>query len=94
MWPVIGLPPFAAGVQFNHEELAPANATGVPVFPGTEGIVSVPVPGGSVVVPGAVVVSGEEGIVAGSPYASRFGDKVPGLMTTLVVVALISAVIT
>ena len=66
MCPVMGLPPSAAAVQFSHDEVAPASATGVPVAPGTDGIDSVPVPGGSVVEPGAVVVPGEDGTLEGS----------------------------
>ena len=94
MCPVIGLPPSAAAVQFNHAEVAPASATGVPGTPGTEGIDSVPEPGGNVLEPGAVVVPGEDGTDEGSPYASLFGDNVPALVTTFVVAALMSAVIT
>ena len=94
MCPVMGLPPSAAGVQLNQEEVAPARATGVPVGPGTEGMDSVPVPGGSVVEPGAVVVPGDEGIEDGSPYASLLGESVPAPVTTFGVDALTIAVIT
>lgn len=90
----MGLPPSAAAVQFNQDDVAPARATGVPVVPGTEGIDSVPVPGGRVVDPGAVVVPGDEGIVEGSPYASLLGDNVPALVTTFGVDAPMIAVMT
>lgn len=90
----MGLPPFAADVQFNQEDVAPARATGVPVGPGTEGMDSVPEPGGSVEEPGAVVVPGDEGTVEGSAYASAFGESVPAPVTTLGVAALEMAVIT
>ena len=95
MWPVIGLPPVVAAVQSNHDDCAPAKAVGVPVGPGTEGIASVPVPGGNVVEPGTVVVTPLLfGTAVGSPYASLLGESVPGLVTTLLVAALMMALIT
>lgn len=94
-WPVIGLPPVDAGVHSNHEDNAPANATGVPGVPGTDGIVAVPVPGGSVVEPGRVVVEPvPDGTVPGLAYASLLGERVPGLVTTLLVAVSTMAAIT
>ena len=95
MWPVMGLPPVDAADQSSHEDCAPASAIGVPVSPGTDGIASVPVPGGKVVEPGTVVVTPLLfGTAVGSPNASLFGDNVPALVTTLLVAALMMALIT
>ena len=91
----MGLPPVTAGVQFSHDDVAPASGTGVPGTPGTDGVDSVPLPGGSVVEPDGVVVVGDDvGTEPGSPYASLFGDNVPALVTTLSVDAEMIAVIT
>ena len=90
----IGLPPDAAGVQFSHDDAAPASGTGVPGTPGTDGIVSDPVPGGTVDGGGGVVVPGDDGTAVGSPYASLLGDNVPAPVTALPVVAFMIAVIT
>jgi hypothetical protein len=58
-------------------------------------MISVPVPGGKVVLLGGVVVVGDDdGTEPGSPYASLFGDNVPAPVTTLLVDVEMIAVIT
>ena len=95
MWPVMGLPPVGAALHSSHDDCAPASAIGVPGTPGTDGAESVPEPGGNVVEPGTVVVAPLlVGTAVGLAKASLFGDKVPALVTTLLVAALTTADIT